>query len=92
MPAAALIGTAFHVPPCGITFFARSGSSGVKRSARPMSAPDFSKIALDLSPTGTGPARDPWNTPEGLTVAPAYAGDALKAGAATPLLIAVVTA
>jgi hypothetical protein len=28
MPAAALIGTAFQVPPCGMTFLARSGSSG----------------------------------------------------------------
>ena len=43
-----------------------------------MSFPDFSKIALDLSPTGTGPAREPWRTPEGLTVAPAYGADAVE--------------
>ena len=36
-----------------------------------MSAPDFSTIALDLSPTGTGPDREAWTTPEGLTVGPA---------------------
>ena len=43
-----------------------------------MSFPNFSKIALDLSPTGTGPAREPWRTPEGLTVAPAYGADAVE--------------
>jgi methylmalonyl-CoA mutase len=37
-----------------------------------MSAPDFTKIALDLGSTGAGPARDAWNTPEGLTVETAY--------------------
>ncbi|NJC40335.1 methylmalonyl-CoA mutase [Brevundimonas alba] len=42
-----------------------------------MSFPDFSKIGLDLSPTGAGPARDDWRTPEGLTVAPAYDAPAL---------------
>jgi len=42
-----------------------------------MSAPDFSKINLDLGPTGAGPDRDPWTTPEGLTVAPAYDASAL---------------
>ena len=43
-----------------------------------MSFPDFSKIALDLSPTGARPAREPWRTPEGLTVAPAYGADAVE--------------
>ncbi len=43
-----------------------------------MSFPDFSKIALDLSPTGTGPAREPWRTPEGLTVATSYGADAVE--------------
>ncbi|MCS6627472.1 methylmalonyl-CoA mutase [Roseibacterium beibuensis] len=42
-----------------------------------MSAPDFSKIDLDLSPTGAGPDREAWQTPEGLTVAPAYDASAL---------------
>jgi methylmalonyl-CoA mutase len=37
-----------------------------------MNAPDFSKIALDLSPLGSGPARDAWATPEGIEVAKAY--------------------
>ncbi|SFS31542.1 methylmalonyl-CoA mutase [Brevundimonas viscosa] len=37
-----------------------------------MSFPDFSKIPLELSPTGAGPARQPWLTPEGLPIAPAY--------------------
>lgn len=37
-----------------------------------MSAPNFSTVALDLSPTGTGPDRKAWSTPEGLTVATAY--------------------
>ena len=43
-----------------------------------MSFPDFSKIPLDLSPTGTGPAREPWRTPEGLTVAAAYGPEAIE--------------
>ena len=43
-----------------------------------MSFPDFSKIALDLSPTGRGTQREPWLTPEGLTVAPAYDADAVE--------------
>jgi methylmalonyl-CoA mutase len=43
-----------------------------------MSFPDFSKIPLDLSPAGTGPAREPWRTPEGLTVATAYAPEAIE--------------
>jgi methylmalonyl-CoA mutase len=40
-----------------------------------MSAPDFTKVALDLGTTGAGPARDVWNTPEGLTVQTAYGPD-----------------
>jgi methylmalonyl-CoA mutase len=43
-----------------------------------MSFPDFTKVALDLNPTGTGPARDAWNTPEGLTVETAYGPDAIE--------------
>ncbi|MDP3081476.1 MAG: methylmalonyl-CoA mutase [Brevundimonas sp.] len=43
-----------------------------------MSAPDFTKIALDLGATGAGPARAVWNTPEGLTVETAYGPDALE--------------
>ena len=43
-----------------------------------MSAPDFTKIALDLGPTGGGPARDVWNTPEGLTVETAYGPEAVE--------------
>ena len=43
-----------------------------------MSFPDFSKIPLDLSSTGTGPAREPWRTPEGLTVATAYGPEAIE--------------
>ena len=43
-----------------------------------MNAPHFPKIALDLSPSGTGPGRDPWLTPEGLTVAPSYGADAVE--------------
>ncbi len=43
-----------------------------------MSTPDFTKVALDLDPTGTGPARDAWNTPEGLTVQTAYGPDAVE--------------
>ncbi|MNK31629.1 Methylmalonyl-CoA mutase large subunit [compost metagenome] len=42
-----------------------------------MSFPDFSKIDLDLTATGAGPARDPWLTPEGLTVETAYGPEAL---------------
>ena len=42
-----------------------------------MTAPNFTKIDLDLAPTGPGPVREPWNTPEGLTVAPAYDASAL---------------
>ena len=43
-----------------------------------MSTPDFTKIALDLGQTGAGPARDVWNTPEGLTVEIAYGPDAVE--------------
>jgi len=43
-----------------------------------MSAPDFTKVALDLGPTGPGPARDVWNTPEGLTVQTAYGPEAVE--------------
>ncbi len=43
-----------------------------------MSAPDFTKVALDLGPTGPGPARDVWNTPEGLTVETTYGADAVE--------------
>jgi len=43
-----------------------------------MNAPDFSKIALDLSPVGAGPAREPWITPEGIEVATAYDASALN--------------
>ena len=43
-----------------------------------MSFPDFSKIELDLTTTGEGPARDPWLTPEGLTVKTAYGPEALE--------------
>ena len=43
-----------------------------------MSFPDFAKVQLDLGPTGPGPARDAWQTPEGLTVEPAYGPDAIE--------------
>ena len=42
-----------------------------------MTFPDFGKIALDLGATGQGPVRDPWKTPEGLTVETAYGPQAL---------------
>jgi len=42
-----------------------------------MTFPDFAKIPLDLGPTAVGPARDVWNTPEGLTVETAYGPDAI---------------
>lgn len=42
-----------------------------------MSFPDFSTAALDLSPTGVGPSRGDWSTPEGLTVSTAYDASAL---------------
>lgn len=42
------------------------------------SFPNFSKIALDLNVTGQGPTRDPWLTPEGLTVETAYDARALE--------------
>lgn len=41
-----------------------------------MTGPDFTRIALDIAPTATGPVRDAWITPEGLTVAPAYGPEA----------------
>ena len=44
-----------------------------------MSFPDFSKIALTLDPTGQGPTRDPWLTPEGLTVETAYGPESTDA-------------
>ena len=37
-----------------------------------MTFPDFTKAELDLGTIGTGPARDPWLTPEGIEVATAY--------------------
>jgi methylmalonyl-CoA mutase len=40
--------------------------------------PDFSKVELDLNATGAGPARDPWLTPEGLTVETSYGPEALE--------------
>ncbi len=43
-----------------------------------MSDPDFSNVSLDLGPTGTGPTRDAWKTPEGLTVETAYGPDAIE--------------
>ncbi|WP_333611952.1 methylmalonyl-CoA mutase [Brevundimonas bullata] len=42
-----------------------------------MSFPDFSKIDLDLTATGAGTSRDPWLTPEGLTVETSYGPEAL---------------
>jgi len=43
-----------------------------------MSFPDFSRIDLGLTTTGAGPTRDPWLTPEGLTVETAYGPEALE--------------
>ena len=43
-----------------------------------MNAPDFSKVALDVSPVGEGPAREAWKTPEGLTVETAYGPGAVE--------------
>ncbi|WEK56871.1 MAG: methylmalonyl-CoA mutase [Candidatus Brevundimonas phytovorans] len=43
-----------------------------------MSFPDFSNVDLDLTATGEGPTRDPWLTPEGLTVETAYGPEALE--------------
>jgi len=43
-----------------------------------MSFPDFSTIPLDAGPTGAGPAREPWNTPEGLTVQTAYGPETVE--------------
>ncbi|KQY89843.1 methylmalonyl-CoA mutase [Brevundimonas sp. Root1423] len=39
--------------------------------------PDFTRVALDLGTTGARPARDAWNTPEGLTVETAYGPGAI---------------
>ncbi|WP_374598528.1 methylmalonyl-CoA mutase [Brevundimonas sp.] len=43
-----------------------------------MNFPDFSRVVLDTSATGTGPERDAWRTPEGLTVATAYDASAVE--------------
>ncbi|MDB5421315.1 MAG: methylmalonyl-CoA mutase [Brevundimonas sp.] len=43
-----------------------------------MTFPDFIKAELDLGATGTGPARDPWLTPEGIEVAIAYDASAIE--------------
>jgi methylmalonyl-CoA mutase len=43
-----------------------------------MNTPDFAKLPLDLSATSSGPARDPWLTPEGLSIQTAYGADALE--------------
>ena len=43
-----------------------------------MSPPDFTRIPLDLGPTGTGPTRGAWHTPEGLTVETAYGAEAVE--------------
>ena len=42
-----------------------------------MSFPDFTKAALEFGATGTGPAREPWTTPEGIEVASAYDASAI---------------
>jgi methylmalonyl-CoA mutase len=42
-----------------------------------MSFPDFTKIDLGFTPTGTGPERDAWLTPEGIEVATAYDASAI---------------
>ncbi|HEX8470886.1 MAG TPA: methylmalonyl-CoA mutase [Brevundimonas sp.] len=42
-----------------------------------MSFPDFTKATLDFGATGTGPAREPWTTPEGIEVASAYDASAI---------------
>ncbi|MBJ7483440.1 methylmalonyl-CoA mutase [Brevundimonas sp.] len=42
-----------------------------------MTFPDFTRAELDLSATGTGPARDPWLTPEGIEIATAYDASAI---------------
>ena len=43
-----------------------------------MSFPNFSAVPLDLSPTPEGPYREPWRTPEGLTVQTAYGPKATR--------------
>ena len=42
-----------------------------------MSFPDFPTIPLDQGTTAAGPEREPWRTPEGIDVAPAYGPDAV---------------
>ena len=43
-----------------------------------MTFPDFARVDLDTGPTGTGPVRDTWRTPEDLTVETAYDAGALE--------------
>ena len=43
-----------------------------------MALPDFSTLPLDLAPTGPGPQRAPWMTPEGVLVPPAQDVSALE--------------
>jgi methylmalonyl-CoA mutase len=43
-----------------------------------MTFPDFTRAELDLSATGSGPARDPWLTPEGIEIATAYDASAIE--------------
>ncbi|WP_298746613.1 methylmalonyl-CoA mutase [uncultured Brevundimonas sp.] len=43
-----------------------------------MTGPDFTRVELDPGPTGPAPAGEPWRTPEGLDVAPAYGAPALE--------------
>jgi methylmalonyl-CoA mutase len=43
-----------------------------------MTSPDFSRVPLDLSPTHAAPARDPWATPEGISVAASHEASALE--------------
>jgi methylmalonyl-CoA mutase len=42
-----------------------------------MTRPDFTSLALDFGATGKGPERAPWSTPEGISVPPAFAAEAL---------------
>ena len=44
-----------------------------------MTFPDFTKIDLDFTATGTGPERDAWLTPEGIEVSTAYDASAIAA-------------
>jgi methylmalonyl-CoA mutase len=43
-----------------------------------MTYPNFATLPLDLSATASAPARDPWLTPEGLSIQTAYGPDALE--------------